>query len=89
MKRAIVEISDHLLTEILKPMGMGFRGTFEVVENGLPADAKPCRIFLMQNGTPGLLVESEEFDDVPFGKEYPVLPPPIIRVTNENEGGRE
>ena len=85
MKRAILIFSDDLLVEILKFTKEGFRGTFNVMENGLPEDVKVIRAFPYQQGQLGILLESEKFKDIEKGKSYPVLSPPIFQIINKEK----
>lgn len=82
MKRAILEISDVMMIEMIK----GFKhqdGRFryyKVIKNTLPEDAKPIRCILPQTNSAaiGILLESEKFEDVALGNPYPILNPPHV-----------
>ena len=79
MKRAIFEISDHLLVELCKGFIVGAGGHYEVVENGLPKDTKVVSSTVIKNGVVGIIVESESFDDVKYGEMHPTLKCPVLR----------
>lgn len=82
LKRAMLKISDVLLVDILKGLQEGPPRRFKVASNGLPADAKPIRAGHTPDGNLFILIESEEFEDIELGKEYPILRPPCLLVVD-------
>lgn len=75
MKRAIVQISDDLLVEILKGLKSGFNGRFKVIKNGLPEDVKLIRAYPVRDQIIEMILESESFKDI-ADAPIPVLDPP-------------
>jgi hypothetical protein len=83
MRRAVLEISDHLLIEIVKGVEESIhKKSFVVRKYGLPNDCKVIRAFTTINGqgTIGILLESESFDDIKAGEIYPTLPSPELET---------
>ena len=82
MKRAILEITDQLLLDLLK--GFNFNDErlrfFNVIGNPLPDDTKPVRCQIMDNGNLGILVESESFENIRGNTVYPTLDKPVLRT---------
>ncbi len=87
MKRAILQISDVLLVQILKGLLSGFSGRFKVSDNGLPEDTKVIESYSV-DGRIDIIVESELFENV---KElhklppFPVLDSPVISTVPEKD----
>ena len=80
LKRAILELDIRFIEDIFKQ-----NGTLEnicnitIIENGLPDDAKIIDVRLsFFNRKLELLFESEEFEDINVGDEYPTLAPPTL-----------
>lgn len=80
MKRAILVISDKLITDVLKATLTTDRKITSVVKHALPDDVKIIRAGHNNNGTLRLLLESEEFEDIKHDKPYPELPCPHLRA---------
>lgn len=90
MKRAILELTDHLLVEFLKKGLNKDRSITSVIENGLPDDVEVVRVGVKGNtgnnygytetGVLRLLLQSEEFPENVQGCEYPVLPCVVIHL---------
>jgi len=70
---------------------MGKKPGFEVIEDGIPEDAKivDCKYDGFQNiegaGTIIILLESESFPEVEEGKEYSILLPTISKLKIKDE----
>lgn len=84
-RRAVLEINDQLFLQFFMAVEIGFAGIFRVMENGLPLDAKPIRMWSNDYGTYSILIESERFEPVLFGEEYPVLPEIRAETVGLNE----
>lgn len=80
MRRAILQMTDLFLVELLKPFTHGACRTFEVKKNALPDDAKPVGCVDMGNGVLGVVIESDSFEDVELGKQTPILELPVIET---------
>ena len=88
MKNAILEITAELIIEILKGAEANFEGFFQVIENGLPKDAKVVEIATKSlvdtsdHYSNSVLVKlhSEEFRNIPKGERLPRLDPPIFKT---------
>jgi len=85
MKRAVLEITDQLLIDMLKPFKHENKMYTILVENPLPPDAKIVRIeqhpyWAENNICLGVLLESEQFKDVPPAEVYPRLPLPVFKT---------
>lgn len=80
MKRAVLVLSDYLVTSILKASLSTDRKITSVIKNALPDDVKIIRIGHDINGTLRIILESEEFEDIQDGKPYPILLAPHIKV---------
>lgn len=82
-KQARLLVSDTLLVELLKGTKSGFGGSFVVLKNGLPPDAK-----IVNHGTElgslgrvvEILVESESFDEIEEKSVPPELDPPVFKA---------
>ena len=83
MKRAILKIDDHFLINLLKGLILGPPRSFTVIKNALPGDVKPIRCMIMNSGLLGILIESDSFEDVTEGSEYPILDLPVLAATYE------
>jgi hypothetical protein len=78
MKRAVLEIGDHLFMEILAGLKSGFSGRYEVINNGLPDDVKFVRCGQSECCL-NILLESETFKDIKDNEPYPILDPVTIK----------
>lgn len=85
MKRAILVITDRLITDVLKATLTTDRKITSIIKNALPDDVKIIRAEIVQtehdiNGVLRFVLQSEEFEDIQDDKPYPVLPAPYIKV---------
>lgn len=78
MKRAILQISDEILMDILKGLMTGPNRKFKVTENPLPKDVKIVRSYSVDR-TVEIIVESEAFVEIEKSP-YPVLSCPVVTV---------
>jgi hypothetical protein len=81
-RRKIVSITDALLVQM---MAAGFIGSYEVIEDGLPPDARIVDVRFSAFSQPGhntleLLIESAEFEPIEEGQRYPHLNPTFRRT---------
>jgi len=79
MKRAVLILSDRLLTDFLKGFSSGDEYSLKIIKNQLPSDSKIIRAGHDAQGNICLVLESEEFEDILEGCKYPELEPPIIQ----------
>lgn len=86
MKRAILQITDHLLIEFFKAFQEqdGQWRVHRMLKNTLPDDAKPIRCSIMDKGVLGILIESESFREIPEAEPYPILDCPVFEVKVED-----
>lgn len=81
MRRAVLILSDRILTNILKGLQFKEGFSYEVIENRLPGDVKIVRMGHDIQGNAYLVLESKEFEDITEGCKYPELMPPTIKST--------
>ena len=79
MRRAILLMTDQFVMNFLKATLTTDREMMAIVKHGLPDDVKIVRFGYDGVGTLRLMLESEEFDDIEDGKEYPELPYPVFK----------
>lgn len=80
MKRAILVISDKLITDVLKATLSTDRKITSTIKHALPDDVKIVRTGHDINGTLRLMLESEEFENIEDDRPYPELPCPHIKA---------
>lgn len=71
-------MTDELLIGLFKILETNSKYAFKIVKDGLPEDVKPVKCMVQNNGLLEILIESEEFEKIEFGKQYPILTPPTI-----------
>jgi len=77
LKRAILKLTDNVLMDFLSNT-VTKDVCFTHVENGLPPDVKIIRTGYDECGVLNLVLESENFEDVVNGDNYPILTPPMF-----------
>ena len=86
MPQAILQVTPEFFTEMLKSFGEGATRRFDVVENGLPSDARVLDVWSdghSKAATITILIESASFPETPGGRDVPVLDPPVFRVYHD------
>lgn len=91
VNRAIISITPDFLIQIMKGLTTGFKGKFEVIENGLPEDVQFVDMILEENiircaGYPHTIlaiVESSSFPKSKKGELLPRLDATCIRAMND------
>jgi hypothetical protein len=73
-RHAILQVSSDFFVSMCKPHNddMGFAIQ---VGNPLPNDAQMVDFYVLYDNVVGIVVESDEFEDVPEGQELPRLDP--------------
>ena len=96
MKRAVLLMSDVCLVNFCKMLEDRPIYGFKVVKNGLPIDAKPIRTFRLgraeytgECGEIGILIESESFEDIEEGCEYPILDQVQFKIIEQTQNLNE
>ncbi len=73
----VLRIANPILVSMLR---QGAKQRYMVIENGLPKDAKIVNIQFGMGDYFDVLIESKEFNRVPFGKEIPEMKAPTVTV---------
>lgn len=84
MAQAILRVSPQWLAEMLKSAQEGKTRRYDVIENGLPSDARVVDVWSDSENIPPLtisiLLESAAFPETLSGHDVPMLEPPRFQI---------